>query len=130
MKRGVRRLVIWLAILAVLIGGGAIAMNTFGNNLNKIAVLKVAEADLSAIPDGTYNGSYTCLPVSAKVAVTVRDHRITDIELIRHINGQGSAAEALPDRVVEAQSLKVDTVTGATYSSKVILKAIEDALTQ
>lgn len=30
--------------------------------------------------------------------------------------------------VVEAQSLQVDAVSGATYSSKVILKAIEDAL--
>jgi uncharacterized protein with FMN-binding domain len=30
--------------------------------------------------------------------------------------------------VVEAQTLEVDIVSGATYSSKVILKAIEAAL--
>jgi uncharacterized protein with FMN-binding domain len=32
-------------------------------------------------------------------------------------------------RCVEQQSLAVDVIAGATYSSKVILKAIEDALT-
>jgi uncharacterized protein with FMN-binding domain len=32
-------------------------------------------------------------------------------------------------KVQEAQSLQVDLVSGATSSSKVILKAIEDALT-
>jgi len=30
--------------------------------------------------------------------------------------------------VVEAQTLEVDAISGATYSSKVILKAIENAL--
>jgi len=130
MKRGARRLVIWLCVLAVLIGGGIAAMNIIEGNLARLASLPVAEADLSAISDGTYNGSYTCFPVSVEVAVTVQDHAITDITILKHQNGQGTAAEALPAEVVTVQSLQVDTVTGATYSSKVILKAIEDALEQ
>jgi len=32
------------------------------------------------------------------------------------------------DSVIENQSLDVDAISGATYSSKVILKAIENAL--
>jgi len=67
-------------------------------------------------------------PVSAKVKVVVKGHRITGIELVEHRHGRGAAAEAIPGRVVEAQCLAVDTVAGATYSSKVILKAIENAL--
>ncbi|TYB94365.1 MAG: FMN-binding protein, partial [Kosmotoga sp.] len=51
-----------------------------------------------------------------------------DIELIEHNHGRGEAAEVIPEKVVEAQSLKVDIITSATYSSKVILKAIENAL--
>lgn len=128
MKRGVKVLIILGVIAAVLIGGGTVAMNIMEGNLAKLASLPVAEADLGTIPDGTYNGSYTCLPVSVEVAVTVADHAITGIELVKHQNGQGGAAEVLPDQVVAAQSLQVDTVTGATYSSKVILKAIENAL--
>ena len=41
---------------------------------------------------------------------------------------QGQGAEIIPEKVIEAQSLKVDSVSGATYSSKVILKAIQDAI--
>ena len=40
------------------------------------------------------------------------------------------AAKAIPGRVLEAQGLGVDLVSGASYSSKVILKAVEDALAQ
>jgi len=38
------------------------------------------------------------------------------------------AAELITDMVIDSQSLKVDVVSGATYSSKIILKAIENAL--
>lgn len=60
--------------------------------------------------------------------VTVRDHLIIDIELVEHETGKGQSAEIIPKKVIEQQSLKVDHVSGATYSSKVILKAIQDAL--
>jgi len=59
----------------------------------------------------------------------VQDHQIKEIELVRHDHGQGSSAEVIPDRILEAQSLEVDIVSGATASSKVILKAVENALT-
>jgi len=41
---------------------------------------------------------------------------------------KGKPAEAIVDSVVAAQSLQVDIVSGATLSSKCILKAIEVAL--
>jgi uncharacterized protein with FMN-binding domain len=88
----------------------------------------IAEVDLAAIDDGTYTGSYSAFPVTAEVSVTVKDHVITGIELLKHDNGQGAPAEVIPGKVVEAQSLQVDTVSGATHSSLVILKAIENAL--
>jgi uncharacterized protein with FMN-binding domain len=47
---------------------------------------------------------------------------------LEHRNGQGEAAEVIPQMVVDAQSLQVDAISGATFSSKVILLAIEDAL--
>ncbi|MBA7580983.1 hypothetical protein ES708_22882 [subsurface metagenome] len=53
---------------------------------------------------------------------------IAGIELVKHRSGQGAPAEMIASKVVEAQTLEVDVVSGATYSSKVILKAIENAL--
>ncbi|MBR0574986.1 FMN-binding protein [Proteiniclasticum sp. BAD-10] len=87
------------------------------------------EPDLLALEDGSYEGDFDAKIVSAKVRVEIKDHQITKIILLEHRNGQGKAAEALPQKVVEGQSLQVDLVSGATYSSIVILKAIEEALT-
>lgn len=127
-----RKTIIIIAIVAAVIAGIAItARIVIGNiesNLEELKYLQIEEVDLSTIKDGSYSGEYSALPVSAKVKVTVEGHQITDIELVEHVNGQGSGAEIIPATVVEKQTLQIDTVSGATYSSKVILKAIENAL--
>ena len=84
--------------------------------------------DLSKVSDGKYTGSCDAVYVGAKVSITVKDNKIVDIILLNHKNERGKPAEVIPGKVVEAQSLKVDTISGATNSSKVILKAIENAL--
>lgn len=86
------------------------------------------DVDLSGTADGVHSGAYDSGPVVVNVDVTVKDHAITDIKLVKHRNGQGAAAESITGTVVSAQSIKVDVVSGATMSSKVILLAIEDAL--
>jgi len=93
-----------------------------------ISELKIESVDLSKISDGKYTGSCDAEFVGAKVAVTVRDHKIIDIVLTDHKNEKGKAAEVIPAMVIESQSLEVDTISGATNSSKVILEAIENAL--
>ncbi len=95
----------------------------------KVANTEINEVDLSQVDDGTYAGFYDCYLVKAKVNVTVADHKITDIEIVEHENGKGEPGEQVVPKVVKKQSLKVDTISGATASSKVILKAIELALT-
>jgi len=127
-----RKTIIIIAIVLAVIAGIAItAKIVIGNmesNLEELKYLEIEEVDLSTIKDGTYSGEYSALPVSAKVRVTDEGHQIKDIELVEHVNGQGSGAEIIPATVVEKQTLQIDTVSGATYSSKVILKAIENAL--
>ncbi|NTW71318.1 MAG: FMN-binding protein [Eubacteriaceae bacterium] len=98
------------------------------NHVKQIDAIVIKDINLSEVADGTYMGDHSVLPVIVEAKVTVKDHRITEIILTKHINGQGKPAEILPGKVVESQSLKVDTVTGATSSSKVILKAIQNAL--
>jgi uncharacterized protein with FMN-binding domain len=126
----------WLTVLVVLgilaaaaVAGGAGAMAKINTNLQRLAGLPVSNVEVAKLADGTYTGSYRVFPVSAEVRVTVKNHVITEIELLRHRHGQGKAAEVIPGKVMEAQSLQVDVISGATYSSKVILKAIENALT-
>lgn len=85
--------------------------------------------DVRRIPNGTYTGKQRVGIVNAKVRVTVMDGRIEAIDILKHFNGQGEDAEAVIDDVIAAQSVEVDTISGATYSSAAILKAIENALT-
>lgn len=96
--------------------------------LNKLADITLNDLNLDQVADGSYDGSYSVFPVSVEVTVTVNDHIITEIDITKHDNGQGQAGEVIIEDVLEAQSLEVDIISGATYSSKVILLAIQDAL--
>lgn len=55
-------------------------------------------------------------------------HLITNITILQHDNGLGSTAESIVNDVVQEQSLDIDAVSGATVSSKCILKAVENAI--
>lgn len=90
--------------------------------------IEIETIDISKVPDGTYYGSFESVLTSARVLVTVEDQRIADIDLIDHEHSNGAPAERVLDRVLDEQCLGVDTVSGATTSSKVLLKAVENAL--
>ena len=92
-----------------------------------ISEIEIRSPDLTLIHDGTYFGTFDAILISADVEVTVIDHKITEI-LLEHRNDRGASAEIITGDVLMQQSLKVDTISGATNSSKVILKAIENAL--
>ena len=95
-----------------------------------VAALAPTIPNLSTLPDGVYTGSHEIVWVGATVKVTVKDHAITEIELVEHKHDRGIQAEVIPGRVVSAQSLDVDIVSGVTASSKIILQAIANALAQ
>lgn len=95
-----------------------------------VAALAPTIHNLSTLADGVYTGSHEIVWVGATVKVTVKDHVITEIELVEHKHDRGIDAEVIPSRVVNAQSLDVDIVSGVTASSKIILQAIANALAQ
>lgn len=128
MKKRYKVLIIIGSIIVVLVIAGVIAFSIIGKNLEALKTVEVRDADLSAVADGTYTGSYNAFPVTAEVSVIVKDHVIADIKLISHGHGPNHGADAITGEVVKAQSLDVDSVSGATMSSKVVLLAIEDAL--
>lgn len=88
----------------------------------------ISEIDISNIPDGVYVGEYDVDFIYAKVKVTVQNKVITSIDILEHKNGRGKPAEIVADRIIEEQKIEVDAVSGATNSSTVIKKAVENAL--
>ena len=98
--------------------------------IEEINKLTIENISIRAVKDGNYQGAQNNFPVTAEVFVTVKDGKITEIKLLKHSHGPDHGADKITERVIAQQSLKVDAISGATYSSKVVLKAIEKALTQ
>lgn len=88
----------------------------------------IKDVALNSAKDGVYSGEYNTTLVKVIVKVNIKDNSIEEVKIVKHQCGKGKKAESVVDKVVQKQSLKVDTITGATYSSKVILKAIEKAV--
>ena len=129
MKKKTKIIIMVIGIVLLIgLGIGAKFLMDVNAYQKEIAAMEIQDIDLSNVPDGTYEGSYDADLIQVKVAVEVKDHNITNIELLQHENGKGGPAEAVIPKVIEAQSLQVDAVSGATNSSKVILKSIEIAI--
>jgi len=81
--------------------------------------------------DGIYNGIGQGKGPDLKVAVTVKDDNITNVEILFNNESKGKEAlEVIPKEIVEKQSTDVDVVSGATMTSKGIMMAVNDALSQ
>ena len=88
----------------------------------------ITSPDLNRIADGTYRGSSKVGPVRVTLDVSTRDSAISSIQIVKHFNGRGKKAEEIVPVIIRAQSLEVDVISGATFSSKAILLAAEKAL--
>jgi uncharacterized protein with FMN-binding domain len=87
--------------------------------------------DINSKSDGTYRGNYVLegSPVKVTLDVSVQDNKIIAINIIKHFCSPiGKKAEKITERIIEKQSLNADVISGATGSSKAILKAVENAL--
>ena len=66
-----------------------------------------------------------------KVKVTMDGDKIAKIEVLSHKETAGigtPAFDTIPERIIAAQSADVDVLTNATYSSKGLIEAVNDAL--
>ncbi len=115
-------------VLLVFLSGGLFYLDRVQQYQKHVAGMTVADVDFSSIPDGTYEGSADETFIRVRVRVTVKDGAVSDIALIEHENGRGKPAEAIIGEIIKRQTLNVDAVSGATNSSIIIKKAVENAL--
>ncbi|MBQ8509430.1 MAG: FMN-binding protein [Clostridia bacterium] len=82
--------------------------------------------------DGVYFGNGTGYNGNIQVAVMITDGSISSVIVVSTSDDQAFWSKALEvvDSVIDAQNTEVDTITGATFSSKGLLEAIADALSQ
>ena len=87
--------------------------------------------DPDAFVDGSYIGSAAGFGGNIKVKVIVKDKKIASIQILSASGETGSyfsRAKAVISRILKKQSTNVDGVSGATYSSNGIIKAVRNAL--
>ena len=94
--------------------------------------LSPTETPASGYIDGTYYGEGEGYKSAIRVAVTIANGRISQIDIVSQGDDAAyfSRAQSLVSSIVSKQTTAVDTVSGATFSSEGILAAVEDALRQ
>ena len=83
------------------------------------------------LTDGIYTGSADAFRGDVEVQVTVEKQKVTDISILSYCDTEEyffKAAPAVIEQMKAEQSLNVDAVSGATYSSNGIIHAVANAL--
>jgi uncharacterized protein with FMN-binding domain len=81
--------------------------------------------------DGTYQGTGSNRRGSMGAAVTIKNDKITDVQIINFaMHYSIDDVVGLPQEVLQNQSAQVNNVSGATYSTQAFEDAVQDALSQ
>jgi uncharacterized protein with FMN-binding domain len=124
---------VFLAIFVIAAGVFYLAvMRPAFQKQEQVRQMPIKDVEFANVADGTYEGSFTYSKTTTEVEVTVKGHKIEKINILEKGKTEHAqkAAEGIEKNVLEAQSLDVDVVTGATTTSKALLKALEKALKQ
>ena len=81
--------------------------------------------------DGVYNGAAKGYGGNVTVAVTIKQQQLKEVQIVSAAGEDEpffSRAKGVIDTMKSNQSITVDTVSGATYSSKGIIMAVMNAL--
>lgn len=128
-----------LGVIAVVLVGGILSS---ASGRREVQELTIDAVDFKKLRDGTYVGEYSGTKDHSrdtKVQVIISEDKISDIKILKGaLDKEGKPAELtgglsigdLFDNVIKSQSLQVDAISGATLTSKVHLKALENALEQ
>lgn len=103
-------------------------------NTDDISNTEENKTETSKYKDGIYNGTANGYGPDLQTVVTVKNGKITKIEITNHneknYDYYGPAFETVPQKIIDTQSTDVDTVCGATYSSNGIIESVNNALSK
>ena len=127
MNKAGKTLLMIACVIGLAVGGVRLAMDRqvtkMYAQLDAVAVVAPEQ-----VANGTYESTAETPLVKVSVEVTVQDHTLKEIRLLRHENGQGAPAEAMLPDMLSRNTSEVDSVSGAILSSKAIRAAVRDAL--
>ena len=86
MKKG-----LWI-ILGIIVVLGCIVFILFQKQIQDVKDLKYSNIVMNDVDDGSYEGDVETMLIKVKVNVTVNNHRIQQIDILKHDNGFGAPA--------------------------------------
>lgn len=141
-KKKRRRWLIPLGIVLLLALFGLVMTVLDAPARREIAEMEIGQIDFGSLCDGTYTGVYSGSKSHMRdvsLEVIVQNGAVTSVTILSGTLDQdgnpvelnnGVTAQAFLNRALEAQTLEIDAVSGATLTSKALLKALENALLQ
>lgn len=116
-----------LITLFILMAGGVFFFLSRGLEVGSQLVIN--DVNLAVLDDGVYQGKYASGRWSNQIEVEVNNHQISKITIVKDVMfARPEITDELFKNVIDSQSLIVDVISGATVTSRVYLKSIEQAL--
>lgn len=121
-----RKAIVSVVVIIIILLTAGISIQYY--TLHTFRTIEIGEVDLMKIDNGIYPGEAD-LGFLYKVNVVVQNNKITDIEYVQNRTGiYAKLAEKVRRKIIRQQKINVDAITGATTTSKALLKAIDNAL--
>jgi uncharacterized protein with FMN-binding domain len=128
-----RRMLLYIGLGIVVALGVAFLFGI--NGLKETLGLQINNVDLSGVADGTYRGSFEAGRFRASVEVMVKDRKIVGVKPLGTDSSKAAEKKILDQiyspaiaKVIQTQTPRVDAISGATATTKAMLKAVENAL--
>ena len=114
---------IYFIIFAILFIGCA------SKEMLMVRQMDIQNVDTKNIQDGEYFGSFSYSGFEYKVKTIVKNYRIVDIDILQNRDTKHArSAEGVIPEIIEKQTPNVDAISGATTTSKALMKAVEKSL--
>lgn len=83
---------------------------------------------VNTVADGTYPGKVYASFMHLQLKVTVKNHQITEIEIVENVGSKGKNVQPIIDRIIESNSAVVPAIEGEELASLVFISCVDDAL--
>ena len=114
---------VYLIIVAILFIGCA------SKEMLMVRHMEIQNVNINNIQDGEYVGSFSYCGFEYKVKTMVKAHRIVDIEILQNRDTKhAKIAEGVLPEIIKQQTPNVDAISGATTTSKALMKAVANSL--
>ena len=142
MRRLLQQNILIAVVFAGLLAAALLAVSGYGASIYNPFTIAAADPDEVAVPEveepveepaeaRSYRASAEGYGGPLHVEVGLRNGEIVSVEVVEHSETPGlsdPALEQVPRRILEAQSVAVDGVSGATLTAEAIKAAVAAAL--